>query len=158
MKIASEQEMLEFGTTFAKNVKAPAVIELIGDVGAGKTTFTRGFASGLGIESPVTSPSFTVSKSYAAPDGTILTHYDFYRLGDPGLMAEDLEESINSENTITIVEWGNSIENILPGSRTIIEIRLEDDGSREVTIKSPNTDSSTEPSTEPSIAPKEFLS
>ena len=137
MKINSEQEMLDFGEKLGQKITAPSVIELIGDVGAGKTTFTRGLAKGLGITAPVTSPSFTIMKSYAAPNGTILTHYDFYRLSDPGLMAEDLEESINSNNTITVVEWGNSIENILPGSRHIIKIELLDDGSREVTINSP---------------------
>ena len=137
MKINSEQEMLDFGENLGQKITAPSVIELIGDVGAGKTTFTRGLAKGLGIAAPVTSPSFTIMKSYAAPNGTILTHYDFYRLSDPGLMAEDLEESISSNNTITVVEWGNSIENILPKGRHIIKIELLDDGSREVTINSP---------------------
>ena len=99
MIIKSEQEMLEFGKNFADNfVKnnsdKPSVIELIGDVGAGKTTFTRGLAQGLGAKNEVTSPSFTISKSYALPNGKTLTHYDFYRLQDPGLMSEDLAENL----------------------------------------------------------------
>ena len=93
--IASESEMLAFGAEFARSLTHfPVTIELIGDVGAGKTTFTRGLARGLGIKSEVTSPSFTISKSYAFKDqsGTprTLTHYDFYRLQDPGLMQDDL--------------------------------------------------------------------
>ena len=104
MKINSEQEMLEFGKNFAQNM--PHIIELVGDVGAGKTTFVRGLAKGLGIKEPVTSPSFTISKTYACPDGRTLTHYDFYRLDNPGIMKEDLEESIENQNNITIVEWG----------------------------------------------------
>ena len=61
MNIKSEQEMLSFGKKFAKQITPPVVIELIGDVGTGKTTFTRGLAQGLNIKEPVTSPSFTIS-------------------------------------------------------------------------------------------------
>lgn len=124
--------MLDFGREFAKKVPAP-VIELIGDVGAGKTTFVRGLAEGLGIKEPVTSPSFTISKSYALPDGRTLTHYDFYRLNDPGLMAEDLAEKLNDKN-IVIIEWGESVANILPPNHVKISINYNDDNTREVTI------------------------
>ena len=132
MKINSEQEMFEFGKNFAKNT--PRVIELVGDVGAGKTTFIRGLAEGLGIKEHVTSPSFTISKTYACPDGKTLTHYDFYRLGDPGIMKEDLEESIKKENNITVVEWGESVSDILPKNHIIINIVYNDDDSREVIL------------------------
>ena len=57
-----------------------SVIELVGDVGAGKTTFVKGLAKALGVSEPVSSPSFTISKTYALPDGGNLVHYDFYRL------------------------------------------------------------------------------
>ena len=67
MIIKSEQKMLKAGENFAKRIIPPAVIELIGDVGAGKTTFTRGIATGLNIAESVTSPSFTIAKTYALP-------------------------------------------------------------------------------------------
>lgn len=134
MKINSEQEMLLYGEKFAKKIKFPMVIELIGDVGAGKTTFVRGLAKGLGITEPVTSPSFTISKSYALPDNKRLTHYDFYRLQDPGLMTDDLSESINDENTITIIEWSDTVSNLLPKDRTIVKIEYVDDGSRNLSL------------------------
>jgi tRNA threonylcarbamoyladenosine biosynthesis protein TsaE len=127
MIISSEQEMLDFGRNFAKTLKIPAVIELIGDVGAGKTTFTRGLAEGLKIEEPVTSPSFTISKSYAVPNGH-LVHYDFYRLEDPGLMAEDLSENLNNPNNIIIIEWGKSIADFLPENHIKIQITYTDNG------------------------------
>ncbi len=133
MKISSEEEMINCGREFAKTVKAPQVIELIGDVGAGKTTFVRGLAEGLGIKTPVTSPSFTISKEYAY-DGGRLVHYDFYRLPDPGLMAEDLDEAISDPHAIVLVEWANSVENILPANTKRIEIKYNDDGTREVTL------------------------
>jgi tRNA threonylcarbamoyladenosine biosynthesis protein TsaE len=110
------------------------VIELLGDVGAGKTTFTRGLAKGLGIKAAVTSPSFTISKLYQG-EKYQLAHYDFYRLEDPGLMSEDLEESIRDPNMITVVEWGESIRGVLPDNREIVEIKYIDENSREINIR-----------------------
>lgn len=140
MKIHSEQEMLDFGKKVAEqitkaNVTGPVVVELIGDVGAGKTTFTRGLAEGFKAKTPVTSPSFTISKSYALPDDKTLIHYDFYRLKDPGLMVEDLEENLSNKNNIIVIEWGNSIADLLPKNHTIIKINYNDDNTREVTIQ-----------------------
>lgn len=133
MKIDSEQDMLEFGRKFAKGITAPAVIELVGDIGSGKTTFTRGLAEGLGIKELVTSPSFTISKTYALPSGGHLIHYDFYRLSDPGLMQEDFQENLQNPNNIIIVEWGESITNLLPTNHTKITIKYTDNG-REIIL------------------------
>ncbi|MBR3332155.1 tRNA (adenosine(37)-N6)-threonylcarbamoyltransferase complex ATPase subunit type 1 TsaE [Candidatus Saccharibacteria bacterium] len=135
MKITSEQEMLKFGKEYGRAITAmPLLIELIGDVGAGKTTFVRGLAEGLGIKEPITSPSFTISKTYALPGGKTLVHYDFYRLKDPGLMAEDLEENLNNPNNIVVVEWADSVTNLLPKNHVKIEISYNDDGTREVKL------------------------
>lgn len=134
MKIRSEQEMIELGRKYGKSLPKPAVIELLGDVGTGKTTFVRGLAEGLGIKEPITSPSFTISKTYAAPEGYTLIHYDFYRLGDPGIMSEDLAESINSNNSIVVVEWADTVSDLLPKNHIRISIKYNDDGTREVEL------------------------
>jgi tRNA threonylcarbamoyladenosine biosynthesis protein TsaE len=126
--------MLDFGKSYAEKLQAPAVIELVGDVGAGKTTFVRGLAQGIGIKEPLSSPSFTISRFYQGEKYT-LTHYDFYRLEDPGLMAEDLAESIADENNITIIEWGQSIADILPLDHKIIDIKYIDENTRELIEK-----------------------
>ena len=141
MKISSEQEMLSFGKEYGSTITAPLVIELLGDVGAGKTTFTRGLAKGLGAKASVTSPSFTISKTYALPNNKTLIHYDFYRLKDPGIMLEDLEENLKNNHNIIIVEWGNSVAGILPENRIIIEIQKTTNG-REILIKN-NTKTTT---------------
>lgn len=125
--------MLAFGENFAKTLEFPAIIELIGDVGAGKTTFTRGLAKGLGIKEPITSPSFTISKAYALPSGGNLIHYDFYRLPDPGLMADDLCENLASPKNVVVIEWGESVAELLPENHYKIEIRYAGDG-REVVL------------------------
>ena len=132
MIIHSEQEMLDYGEQFAKKLVAPAVIELIGDVGAGKTTFVRGLAKGLGVKDPITSPSFTISKQYALPNNKRLVHYDFYRLPDPGLMSEDLQESINNPNIVTVIEWSNSVASILPMHHIQVEIEYNDNDTRSI--------------------------
>lgn len=134
-KIKSEQEMLSFAEEFARTLPLPSIIELVGDVGAGKTTFTRGLAMGLGIEEPVTSPSFTISKRYyfeKAKTPRTLIHYDFYRLSDPGLMSEDLQESISDPHAITIVEWADSVSDILPVNRITLKISINPDSTRTI--------------------------
>lgn len=127
----TEQELIEIGEKIGEQLKSPVVLELVGDVGAGKTTLTKGIAKGLGINDEITSPSFTVSKRYRGDDVT-LVHYDFYRLEDPGLMSGDLEESLEDEDVVTVVEWGNSVESILPEKHPRIILKLRDDGAREI--------------------------
>ena len=156
MNVDSEQDMLKFGEQFANYLTGrvtalggppssltrmgeksrqdpPHIIELIGDVGAGKTTFVRGLAKGLGIKEPVTSPSFTISKTYALPNNKNLIHYDFYRLSDPGLMIEDLEENLNNKNNIIVIEWGESVKDLLPKNHIVIKIEYTETG-RKITL------------------------
>lgn len=133
MNIKSEQEMLELGRKYASDLVFPAVIELVGDVGAGKTTFVRGLAEGLGVKEPVTSPSFTISKTYALPEGGRLVHYDFYRLPEPGLMADDLAENLADEKNVVVIEWGESVNDLLPKKHSRVEIKYSEEG-REVNL------------------------
>ena len=79
-------------------------------------------------------PLFTLSKEYAGKKYR-LVHYDFYRLVDPGIMAENLAEAISDQNTIAVVEWGQSIKKVLPEKRHTIEIKYIDENTREVLIR-----------------------
>lgn len=134
MKISSEEELVEYGRGLVKELRKGGVVELVGDVGVGKTTLTRGLAEGLGVVEPVTSPSFTISKTYALPSGGRLVHYDFYRLGDPGLMAEDLAENLADPANVVVVEWGESVSDLLPEGHLRVEIAYAEDGGREVGV------------------------
>ncbi len=148
LQITSEAEMLALGCDFAAQILADndnphAVFELIGDVGAGKTTFTRGLAEGLKVEEPVTSPSFTISKRYAfsSPRNgqtAQLIHYDFYRLDDPGIMRDELAEALAEPNVVIVVEWGGDVADLLPADKTRLEISLQEDGTRLVKITKPS--------------------
>lgn len=111
-------------------VKPGTVITLNGDLGAGKTTFTQGFAKGLGVTRNVNSPTFTIMKQY---QGRLpLYHMDVYRLEDTG---DDigLEEYINGDG-VAIIEWSNLIESSLPAERLGIMIERTGDEERQLTF------------------------
>mgnify|MGYP001036896348 CR=1 FL=1 len=135
MVVSSEAEMLSLGKAFAERLKLPAVVELIGDVGTGKTTFTRGLADGLGVNETVTSPSFTISKRYVfdkEQQNAELIHYDFYRLDDPGIMREELDETLSQQNAIVVLEWAGDVADLLPESKYRLEFVLNEDNTREI--------------------------
>lgn len=137
MEIKSEQGMVLAGEKLAKKILMDGirVIELVGDVGVGKTTLTKGLARGLGVKESVTSPSFTISKTYAGRDGRMLVHYDFYRLGEPGIMIEDLEEKLADEKNVVVIEWGESVKGVLPEGHLTVLVEYCEDGGRRVEIK-----------------------
>ena len=126
--------MKEFGRTIGAALRGGEVLELIGDVGAGKTTLTKGLAEGLAISEPVQSPTFTISRVYAARDGLHLHHYDFYRLGEAGIMAEDVNEVMHDPAAVTIIEWSGAVSDVLPTDRLQISIQATDENERNVTV------------------------
>lgn len=123
-----------FGAKVASRLRGGEVIELVGDVGAGKTTFTKGLASGLGVTEPVQSPTFTISREYDTVGGLHLVHYDFYRLGEAGIMADELAESMAGSKNVTVVEWAETVAAVLPEDRLTLRIDLvaDNEGAREV--------------------------
>ena len=131
--IENEQAMLQFGEKIGTALRGGEVIELIGDVGAGKTTFVRGLAKGLLIAETIQSPSFTISRVYNAKDELLLAHYDFYRLNEPGIMMDELNEAMSDNKTIVVVEWADTVKDILPDDRLTIRIESRSESSRSVT-------------------------
>lgn len=112
--IDSEAAMRSFGERLGRALTGGECVELIGDVGAGKTTLTKGIAVGLGISDTVQSPTFTINRTYDAPNGVRLSHYDFYRLADPGIMSDELAESLSEPMTAIVIEWGDIVGSVLP--------------------------------------------
>lgn len=135
-EVTNETEMQTLGESIGKSLSGGEVIELIGDVGAGKTTFVRGLARGLDIDETIQSPSFTISKVYDARDNLRLFHYDFYRIKDPGIMAGDLHEALNDDTSIVVVEWSDTIKSLLPDDRLSISIMTISETSRSIELKS----------------------
>lgn len=114
LTIDSEDSMRAFGERLGRALEGGECIELIGDVGSGKTTLTKGIAAGLGIDDTVQSPTFTINRTYDAPNGIRLSHYDFYRLSDPGIMSDELAESLDEPRTVIVIEWGDIVGSVLP--------------------------------------------
>ena len=117
----SEQETFELGKEIGEHAKGGEVFTLEGDLGVGKTVFTKGFAYGLGVRDDVVSPTFTIVQEYE--DGRLpFYHFDVYRIGAVEEMDEiGYEDYIQGEG-VCLIEWANLIEEILPGERTQIVI------------------------------------
>ncbi len=130
MRKMDQDELMSFAEKIGRLLDGGEVIELLGDVGSGKTTFTKGLARGLEIDDPIQSPTFTINRIYEARDGLRLAHYDFYRLSNAGIMSQELDESIHDPKTITVIEWGDIIQDILPENRITIKLDIIDDQQR----------------------------
>ena len=122
----SEKDTFELGKKIGKEAIPGDIYTLIGDLGVGKTAFTKGVAQGLEITEPISSPTFTIVQVYE--EGRIpFYHFDVYRIGDVEEMDEIGYEDYFYGNGVTFIEWANLIEEILPDNyrRITIEKELE---------------------------------
>lgn len=120
----SAEETLELGRRLGMQACPGEVYTLIGDLGVGKTVLTQGIAEGLGIEEPISSPTFTIVQVYE--EGRMpFYHFDVYRIGDVEEMEEIGYEDYFYGEGLTMIEWANLIEEILPP--TYKEITIEKD-------------------------------
>lgn len=134
LEVKNQEQTKSVGQKLGSTLSGGEVIELIGDVGAGKTTFVKGLAVGLGIDEDVQSPSFTISRVYDAQGGLTLAHYDFYRLSDAGIMRDELSEAISDPTTVTVIEWADIVEGVLPADRITIKFEATSEDERTLTI------------------------
>jgi tRNA threonylcarbamoyladenosine biosynthesis protein TsaE len=118
------------GEILAGILNAPEVIELKSDLGGGKTTFTKGLLRGFKSMDKVASPTYTLKKVYNAKTIEV-HHFDFYRLKEPGVVTEQLEESLQNPKVLTIVEWANIVKGVLPKERITIEFKPVSDNEDE---------------------------
>ena len=120
----SEKETFGLGEKLSLATEPGQVFSLIGDLGTGKTVFTKGMAAGLGITEPVSSPTFTIVQIYE--EGRLpFYHFDVYRIGDIEEMEEIGYEDYFYGNGICLVEWANLIGELMPADT--VEIRIEKD-------------------------------
>lgn len=120
----SEKETFELGFKLGKEAKAGQVFTLVGDLGVGKTVFTKGLAKGLEIDEPISSPTFTIVQVYE--EGRLpFYHFDVYRIGDVEEMDEIGYEDYVYGQGVSLIEWANLIEEILPEHYTEVKIEKE---------------------------------
>ena len=126
--------LIALGERIGARLTGGETIELIGDIGAGKTTLTKGLAHGMGIVEEVQSPTFTLSRVYDAPNGCRLAHYDFYRLNDAGIMRAELTEAMQDVRTVTVIEWATVVDDVLPNDVLQITIHVQVDDTRRLEL------------------------
>lgn len=139
--IADIKETKAFASCFAKEIVKKSgnkakVIGLIGDLGAGKTTFTQAFAEAFGVKEKVLSPTFVIEKIYKLKgqgDFAHLIHIDAYRLNDPEeLITLGWNEIIENPKNIILIEWADKVEKILPKDTQKIFFKFIDEDRREI--------------------------
>lgn len=120
----SEQATFQIGKELGEKVQPGEIFCLEGELGVGKTVFAKGFASGLGITEPVTSPTFTIIQEYE--EGRIpLYHFDVYRIADVEEMYELGYEGYFFGEGVCLIEWASLIQDILPPECKIIRIEKD---------------------------------
>jgi tRNA threonylcarbamoyladenosine biosynthesis protein TsaE len=130
--INSEKEMINLGYQIGKKLEKNMVIALIGDLGTGKTTFTKGIGQALEIKSTINSPTFTILKIYQGK--MPLYHMDVYRINEDS--GDDYLEEYFDGGGVTVVEWAENIAYLLPKKYLKIEIKNLGDDKRLVQLKS----------------------
>ena len=133
MKTASPNETRALGRQLAQSLRAGDVLLLWGDLGAGKSEFTRGVAEGLGVTSTVTSPSFTILNVY--DEGSLpLYHFDWYRLnGVDELYEMGMDEYLGGDG-VAVVEWPSQCPEAIPETHLAVHLTPVGDAQREVTF------------------------
>jgi len=135
----STQETLEIGKQIASTLQGGDVVLLEGNLGAGKTTLTKGIAQGLGIREDITSPTFTLMNIYPCNQNSIkqVVHIDTYRMEDAqDLLDIGVEDYLEATHTVTLIEWPEKIESLLRGNKIKkINIEYEDQTRRTITFE-----------------------
>jgi len=136
----SSEATERLGEAIGARLRGGEIIELVSDLGGGKTTFTRGLARGAGSKDTVGSPTFTLNREYDAPE-FIISHFDFYRLGEAGIVGDELAEVVGDSHYVTIIEWGDIVHDVLPEERMTVRINLDeaDENARNVVVTYPES-------------------
>lgn len=122
--ITDEAQMLRFGQSFSQKISPPCVLYLEGDLGAGKTTFTRGFLQGLGYNGVVKSPTYALVESYPFEKKTV-HHFDLYRFTDPYEWVEAGLDELVLADSILLIEWPDKGFGVLPDSDLVISLSVQ---------------------------------
>lgn len=134
VRVPTDEDMRALGRDIATVLLPGDLLVLTGRLGAGKTTLVQGIAQGLGVERPVTSPSFVIARVHPPSSGGLpLVHADAYRLSSIAEI-EDLDLETPAEQAVTVVEWGEGLAEDLSEDRLEILIDRRDDDEREVRL------------------------
>lgn len=133
-------ETEKIGEDFAKQLKPGTVLAMFGDLGSGKTTFTKGLARGLGISARITSPTYVLMRDYDLPqqDNAQLHHLDLYRLhSSDELKSLNLDELVNQEKNIFVIEWAEKASEKELKNAIKISFEVIGENDRKITVVRP---------------------
>lgn len=149
----SDQETIALGSKLGATLRGGEFIALTGDLGGGKTQFTKGIAQGLGITETIVSPTFTIERIYCSREQSVsrtkgaedssqlrsnditLHHFDLYRAPGDNEIAEGIRDLSNDSEAIVVVEWPENIEGILPEKHLAVHFKYLDDNEREIIME-----------------------
>ena len=129
----SVEETMGVGAQLAADAKPDDCIVLTGDLGAGKTHFTKGFAAALGVKEDVTSPTFAIVEEYEGTKLRLL-HWDLYRLEEDWELEDVDWYGLTESGAVSLVEWGDKFPDALPDDCLHVDIRVADDGTRIINV------------------------
>ena len=134
MKIMNFDEINDLAKNLAKKLENGGCVGLIGDLGAGKTTFTKKICKYFGVTENVKSPTFTYVIEYSSGDVPVY-HFDVYRINDPEEIYEiGFEDYIGEDGSVVIIEWADKILDEMPEDAVFVEINHYSDTAREVSV------------------------
>jgi tRNA threonylcarbamoyladenosine biosynthesis protein TsaE len=125
----SDIETIALGSKLGALLHGGEFIALTGDLGGGKTQFTKGIAQGLGITETIVSPTFTIERIYGK-----LHHFDLYRTVEDKEIAESIRDLVSDGDNIVVIEWPENISGILPDEYLALEFKYLDENERELTF------------------------
>ncbi|POZ62531.1 tRNA (adenosine(37)-N6)-threonylcarbamoyltransferase complex ATPase subunit type 1 TsaE [Chromobacterium alticapitis] len=125
--LPDENATLALGAAFAAAARPGLVVHLLGDLGAGKTTFTRGLLAALGHQGKVKSPTYTLVESYPFPDYSV-HHFDLYRFADPEEWNDAGFSEYFGQDSLCLVEWPDKAEGLLPAADLTLELAVTGSG------------------------------
>ena len=143
----SPEETINFALNFASQLQGGEILALHGDLGSGKTTFTKGLAEGLKISETITSPTFVLLKEYKTQpklhlggvSDRFLVHIDAYRAESiEDIKSVGIEDYLNRSDVILVIEWAEKIKDILPGNVININFSQGEENERKIQIDSKN--------------------
>lgn len=142
MNLTIDSNSAEFSEEIARAIgsqlKGGEIIELVSELGGGKTTFTHGLVAGINSEDKVASPTFTISRVYEGEKLNI-HHFDFYRLNDDELIKHELADVIKDHNNVVVIEWPELVKDVLPLDRLTVNFKYINENSRKLLFTYPKS-------------------
>lgn len=134
----SPEQTEEAAENIASRFKGGEVIELVSELGGGKTTFVHGLARGIHSKDKVASPTFSISRLYNGK-GIDLYHFDFYRLAEPGIIKNELSDILQNNKNVVVIEWPEMIVGVLPADKLTIKFEYISENTRKILFTYPES-------------------